>query len=333
MDRLRMSPPASPPNGTLPPAADARNANPRSFLAQAHATICLAVALVAAAPTGLRGAELAATTTSDRAPDQVRPLLLAASMVEVASPGQADCGVSAGPSEALPSGAYVLIRGLPLAAVLSDGEPWWEKIEGQAEKTRAWAVSFKGTKGLKVLMPGGVSGEYDLTVVLFDGDGRVLDEQLSTLRVTPRAAVAPLQSVASLQREPNETRTAALSPPTVLLPTPVAPAPAEPKSGTADRPAPAAEQLAQAERMLARGEGYLARGDIAIAREYFERAAALGLPIAALRMAETQDPRELARRGVHGVKADLAEARRWYQRAIELRVPEAESRLQRLGGK
>ena len=80
------------------------------------------------------------------------------------------------------------------------------------------------------------------------------------------------------------------------------------------------------------GDGYLARGDVAIARRYFERAAELGLPIAALRMAETHDPRELARRGVFGVKADLDEARRWYQRALDNNVPQAESRLRRLGG-
>jgi TPR repeat protein len=99
----------------------------------------------------------------------------------------------------------------------------------------------------------------------------------------------------------------------------------------ADRSAPSPEDLAQAERLVAKGEGYLERGDIAIARQYFARAADLGMPIAALRMAETHDPRELARRGVFGVKGDFDEARYWYQRALELEVPEAESRLRRLG--
>ena len=328
-----MSPLVSSPNRTEPPPQPARNPDPRRSRARAHATIYLAVALVVAAPMGLRSAELAATT-HDRTPEQVPPLLLAASMVEVASPGQADCRVSVEPSEGLPSSAYVLIRGLPRAAALSDGRPWWEKTEGQAGEMRAWIVSVRATAGLTVVMPAGVSGDYDLVVALFDGDGRALGEQLSTLRVTPQVAVVSRDTTASVpQREPNETRVAALSPPATLLPAPVVPTPAEPRSNAADRPAPAAEQLAQAERLLARGEGYLARGDIAIAREYFERAAMLGLPIAALRMAETQDPRELARRGVQGVKPDLAEARRWYQRALELRVPEAESRLQRLGSK
>jgi hypothetical protein len=51
---------------------------------------------------------------------------------------------------------------------------------------------------------------------------------------------------------------------------------------------------------------------------------------AALKMAETQDPKELARFNVRGVKPDLAEAKRWYQRALELKASEAEARLRRL---
>jgi len=78
------------------------------------------------------------------------------------------------------------------------------------------------------------------------------------------------------------------------------------------------------------GDRYLAQGNIAIARQYFARAADLGLAIAALKIAETYDPNELARRNVHGVKPNLAEARRWYQRAFELDVPEAQARVQRL---
>jgi hypothetical protein len=130
----------------------------------------------------------------------------------------------------------------------------------------------------------------------------------------------------------NETKTSALLPPGPAVSSRASPAPPAATCGPPDaRPAPSSEDLAQAERLLAKGEGYLARGDIAMARQYFERAVDLGLPIAALRMAETHDPRELARRGVRGVKGDLEEARRWYLRALDLEVPEAESRLRRLG--
>ncbi|MGZ5937524.1 MAG: hypothetical protein ACXWLK_09030, partial [Rhizomicrobium sp.] len=132
------------------------------------------------------------------------------------------------------------------------------------------------------------------------------------------AGAAPGKTASQPRRNPDEITTSALSPPV-------------PPLSARDRPAPSSDNLAQAGRLVAKGEDYLARGDIAIARQYFERAAELGLPIAALRMAETQDPRELARRHVHGVKADLDEARRWYQRALELNVPEADAKLRRLG--
>jgi TPR repeat protein len=92
-----------------------------------------------------------------------------------------------------------------------------------------------------------------------------------------------------------------------------------------------AEELEQAERLVRQGDRYLAQGNIAIARQYFARAADLGLAIAALKIAETYDPNELARPNVYGVKPNPAEARRWYQRAFELNLPEAEARVQRLG--
>jgi tetratricopeptide (TPR) repeat protein len=259
---------------------------------------------------------------------------------------------------------------------LSAGRPWWEKIAGQADEQRAWVIPVKATEDLKIRMPRGVSGNSELLITLVDGNGRMLAEDSSELRITPQVALAPAEQVAlapvekivSLpiepavappvgkvvvasaqvvvpsepgkgvvpsapekvavaspgkaagqpQRSPDEITTSALSPSAPSLP-------------PRDRPAPSSADLAQADRLVGKGESYLARGDIAIARQYFERAAELGLPIAALRMAETQDPRELARRGVHGVKANLDEARRWYQRALELDVPEAGSKLRRLG--
>jgi hypothetical protein len=89
-------------------------------------------------------------------------------------------------------------------------------------------------------------------------------------------------------------------------------------------------ELAQGERMLSKGDQFLAQGNIVIAREYFARAAALGLPIAAFRLAETHDPHERWRFQVHGLKHDPTEAKRWYERAIELGASEAEPKLRRL---
>jgi curved DNA-binding protein CbpA len=87
---------------------------------------------------------------------------------------------------------------------------------------------------------------------------------------------------------------------------PTAPAPAE----TGD--------LDQARRFLAQGERHVAQGNIAVAREYFVRAADLGLAIAATRMAETFDADALARYGVRGVKPDPAQAAQWHGRALDI---------------
>ena len=84
----------------------------------------------------------------------------------------------------------------------------------------------------------------------------------------------------------------------------------------------ATEELEQAKRLVRQGDRYLAQGNVAVARQYFVRAANLGLAMAALKIAETYDPNELARLNVYGLKPNLAEARRWYQRAFELDMPE-----------
>jgi DnaJ domain len=91
-------------------------------------------------------------------------------------------------------------------------------------------------------------------------------------------------------------------------------------------------ELAQGARLLSKAAHFLDQGNIVIAREYLARAAALGVPIAALRLAETHDPHEHGRFQVHGLKRDPAEAKRWYKRAIELGANDAEERLRRLAG-
>lgn len=88
---------------------------------------------------------------------------------------------------------------------------------------------------------------------------------------------------------------------------------------------------AQSERFLKKGDEYLSQGNVAIAREYFLRAARSGVAIAALKLAETYDPHELGRMNVHGLVPNASEARRWYLRALELGSDEAGVRLARMG--
>ena len=87
-----------------------------------------------------------------------------------------------------------------------------------------------------------------------------------------------------------------------------------------------------AERLVARGERDLEQGNIALARQFFLRAAQAGLARGALLLAATYDPRELARMRAVGVQPNLAEARKWYERALELGAPKASERLATLGG-
>jgi hypothetical protein len=95
----------------------------------------------------------------------------------------------------------------------------------------------------------------------------------------------------------------------------------------ADVPSAVADRgtLDQARRLLGQGERYAAEGNIAVARQYFVRAADLGLAIAATKMAETFEADMLARRGVRGVKPDPAEAVNWRRRARELDGRQSES--------
>jgi hypothetical protein len=88
----------------------------------------------------------------------------------------------------------------------------------------------------------------------------------------------------------------------------------------ADAPSALADRgmLDQARRLLQQGERYAAEGNIAVARQYFVRAADLGLATAATKMAETFEADVLARRGVHGVRPDPAQAVNWRRRALEL---------------
>jgi TPR repeat protein len=94
--------------------------------------------------------------------------------------------------------------------------------------------------------------------------------------------------------------------------------------------APSASSQADWTRLINRGQQHLAQGNVAVARQYFLRAASAGSAAGALRLAETYDPRQLAQLRVVGLAADLAEARKWYERARDLGAPEAADRLSRL---
>ena len=95
---------------------------------------------------------------------------------------------------------------------------------------------------------------------------------------------------------------------------------------TAADPAPTAiiAQPTQSERLFNRGERNRTEGNIVIARQYFLRAAQMGLARAAFKLAETYDPYVQERVNVN---ADVPEAKKWYSRAVELGAEDAKARL------
>jgi curved DNA-binding protein CbpA len=96
------------------------------------------------------------------------------------------------------------------------------------------------------------------------------------------------------------------------LPSPPSPVPSMPSK----TPDPAAR--AQAERLVGQGDRQFVNGNIAIARQYYARAADLGFAPAAIKLADTFDAKVLALHGVHGVRPNPAEAEKWRRRAAEL---------------
>lgn len=169
--------------------------------------------------------------------------------------------------------------------------------EGHVIAPGAWAVPLAALPSLAIILPTGQDGRSDVTISLVTVDGSVLAETKTVLVVA--AAPASAASAARVFRTPP------------LL-------------------SPADEERALA--LHAKGEDQLSRGSIYAARQFFERAAATGLPKSALALAETYDPAELAKLRIVGLQPDAAAARKWYERARELGVAEAAERLRRLDG-
>jgi hypothetical protein len=247
------------------------------------------------------------TRLAQRAEPQIG--MAATILAEPAS--QIPIAIQVGPPDALPANTFIRLRGLPPSVSLS---------EGHAIGPGSWAIPLFGLATLKANIPAGVSGRSELIITLVAVDGTLLAEGRTALVVGPAAMLVPAE------RQPESGRANTLVPPT--------PVPAgRPDRNSAPRPPElSADEKARAEKLMAQGERSLGQGNIALAREFFRRAADTGLAQGAIRLAATYDPSELGRLQAQGVVPDRAEARRWYERARELGAPEAEERLARLGG-
>jgi hypothetical protein len=213
--------------------------------------------------------------------------------------------IKIGPPEALPSNSFVRLRGLPPSVSLT---------EGHLIAPGSWAVPLFGLPLLKANVPAGVSGRQEITISLVAVDGKVIAEASTAL------LVASLPPAEKTQADPQPRQAGAVAPP-----------PLRPVRGT--QPSSLSSQdRARAERFVVQGDKYLAGGNIAAARDFYERAAEVGLAEAAIRLAATFDPAELQHVPVQGIVPDRVAARKWYERARELGAADAADRLARLGG-
>ncbi len=221
-----------------------------------------------------------------------------------------------GPTDALPPRSYVQINKLPSSVVLS---------EGKKTPAGSWVVPVLALERLMVTAPTHLPQGSEFIVALVAGDGTVLVERTVALYVAPVVTTRTNYKVDEMQGPRMLTSTA---PPvgSGFVST-------DPSDRKVGAPVPTKEERAQAERLVGQGERHLADGNVSVARQYFLRAAEQGLAIAALKMAETHDPRALLGVNVRGLVPDPAEAKKWYERALELGAPEAQARLQRLGSK
>ena len=280
-------------------------------------TFAIVAALILAMPPGTP----AAWSQTQSVQISSQPILLVEPSVETAFP------IQLSDSAQLPKQAFVRIRGLPAAAVLS---------EGHAIKAGTWAVPLTGLANLMVTVAAGSEGKFPVLVALVLVDGAVVRETEVTRAVMPAASVprpprAPVNS-ASLGAPalPGPHPSPLASPPLKLaperqaVPSPAVSAPTAPELKNDDKD--------RAVKHVQRGDESLAAGNITMARLFYQRAADIGWAQGALALAGTYDPVELSRlKVVGGVDPDRAAAQKWYEKARQLGSPQAAERLLKLG--
>jgi hypothetical protein len=221
--------------------------------------------------------------------------------------------IEIGSPRTLPKNCFVRLRGLPPSVSLT---------EGYSIGPGSWAIPLFGLATLKASVPAGAAGRSELFISLVGIDGSLIAQATSTFIVGPSAVLAQSGKLSS---EPQQQFFA--SPPLPL------PAVRSDRNDKATRPLEAPEEtrlIALGERYIAQGEQYLSEGNVAIARQFFQRAADAGYAPGAMRLAATYDPAEYSQLQLQGIIPDLALARRWYERARDLGAPGADERLARL---
>jgi len=224
--------------------------------------------------------------------------------------------IQVGPAAAVPMNSFIRVRGLPPFASLS---------EGHSISSGPWAVRLFALATLKVNVPAGGPGRFEIVIALLGMDGAQLAEARSALVIEDAAIFTTEAAVADPQR-------------TIIASAPL-PASRAGRVGKAEEPPHELSDdersrrekfAAQGARYVAQGEQFLSEGNMAAARQFFRRAADAEYALGAMRLAETYDPAELALAHAEGITPDKGEARKWYERARVLGAADADARLARL---
>lgn len=293
---------------------------------------------------------------------------ISAAATIIATPGsETRLTVEIKPSDDPPRNTFVRVRGLPQRLSLSDGHAiapgtWAIPLFALANLKLAVPSGVEGRSDLTLALvdiDGNVISEAR-TALIYGVSALPAAPAIATVPVTapapertppPVAAEAPPAKPAPEPPAPQTAETAragkaqvaALPAPAPAVkddPTPVLPRlevvpppkaqPVPPPPQSAVRPPMSDETRARAQRLYDQGTKHLGDGNIAVARNYFSRAADLGHAASALRIAETYDPNTLAALNVRGVRPNAEEARNWYEKARDLGARDAEDRLRRL---
>ncbi|MGO9984367.1 MAG: hypothetical protein ACLPIX_09185 [Rhodomicrobium sp.] len=213
-----------------------------------------------------------------------------------------------------------------------------------------WLLPPRRLNGLTISLPAGSPGSVTLEAQLLDSNDRTplsakeaFVVQLKpagavTAAVTQNAVAAAIPAIAPKQPQPSAS--SAFNTQTLNRPAPPASATTDPnfKTQTVMAPPPAAAAPFQAtliqrpagsdtarrlnprpevEDLIREGNKRMREGDILEARQFYQKAVALGDPEAALAMGRSYDPIYFARIDKKNAEPDAAKAFDWYRRAMD----------------
>ena len=124
--------------------------------------------------------------------------LIVAPMTHAAPSSKTQLAIQVGPLNVIPKDSYILVRGLPPYAALS---------EGHAITPGTWSVPLIAARNLSITLPPAQQGKSDIVIGLVTTDGVVLAEAKTVLMIVPAAPPAlrapDLRSIATTSANPD----------------------------------------------------------------------------------------------------------------------------------